>query len=177
MRCASKITWTCISVCCLSTSVIAHAADIGWDQVVAQTKPNGEATLAVGTWEQPVAVNKPLTLRGTSLDQCILKVTSDAPALSIHSNGPVVLESVTIQWQRATSNAPSGPVCAVLIQDAPVTLRNCRIVALGNEQRCPAGLAATGFSKVNVENCRLEGFNFAIEYSGGTKARSPIPVC
>jgi len=48
-------------------------------------------------------------------------------------------------------------------------MRNCLLIALGNDQRCPSAIAAAGFSKVNLENCRFEGFNFTIAYSGGSE--------
>jgi nitrous oxidase accessory protein NosD len=48
-------------------------------------------------------------------------------------------------------------------------LKNCRIVAAGNGQRCPAGLSMAGFSKVNIENCRFEGFEFTISCGDGAE--------
>jgi nitrous oxidase accessory protein NosD len=125
--------------------------------------------LAAGTYKETLTIAKSLTLRGEDPETCVLEVTEDAPAISVSAKEPVTIEGLTIRWQLATSDGRQGTACAILAKDARVTLKNCRIVAAGNGQRCPAGLSIAGFSKVNIENCRFEGFEFTISCGDGAE--------
>src|SRR5688572_1708341 len=71
--------------------------------------PQSEVIVPKGTWTQPLTINKPLRLRGESASDSILEVTSDQPAVHINTREPVVLESFTIRWRRATSQRPAEP--------------------------------------------------------------------
>jgi hypothetical protein len=57
----------------------------------------------------------------------------------------------------------------VFVKDGSATVRNCRVVAAGNTQRCPAAVQCAGFSKVALESCRFDGFDFTIGFGGGAE--------
>lgn len=124
-----------------------------------------------GTYTTPLVIGKALTLKGQSRENCVLELTSDEPALRITSTKPVVVEGLTIRWQRATSKRTQNPVCAVVLRDAEATLRNCRITAPGSNTRCPCAVLAMGFSKLSMDACRLDGFEYTIQIGGGAEAR------
>jgi len=77
------------------------------------------------------------------------------------------LVSLTIAAGPASSTEDEG--WTWLFKDGSLTLRNCRMIALGNHQRCPMAVACTGFANVRLEGCRFEGFEFTIGYGGGAK--------
>jgi len=132
-------------------------------------KPRDVVALPTGVYTGPIVIDKPLVLKGQDAEKCILEVTADEPALSITSRSAVLVESITIKWQLATSQRRQGPSGAVAVQDGTATLRGCRVAALGNPQRCPAAVQCLGFSNVKLENSRFEGFEFSINYGGGAE--------
>jgi nitrous oxidase accessory protein NosD len=132
-------------------------------------KPGDVVTIPPGTHRGTIRIDRPLTLKGESPETCILELTADKPAVLVTSRDPVVIDSVTIKWQLATSEKHKGPVCALAVKDGTATIRNCRIIALGNIKRCPSAVQCLGFSNVKLENCRFEGFEFTIGYTGGSE--------
>ncbi|UCF17760.1 MAG: hypothetical protein JSW59_09905, partial [Phycisphaerales bacterium] len=62
-------------------------------------------TVQPGTHNGPVKLDKPVTLKGEDPETCIIELTADIPAVSITSRKPVVIDSVTIKWQLATSES------------------------------------------------------------------------
>ncbi|MHC4567913.1 MAG: right-handed parallel beta-helix repeat-containing protein, partial [Planctomycetota bacterium] len=127
-------------------------------------------TLPPGTHEGPVKIDKAVTLKGEDPETCIIELTADVPAVSITSQGPVTIDSVTIKWQLATSERRKGPGCALAVKDTTATIRNCRFIALGGIKRCPSAIDCLGFSNVRIENCRFEGFEFTIACTGGAES-------
>jgi len=126
--------------------------------------------LPAGVHEKPIKIRRAITIKGESGGGTILEVTSDTPAIEIASRDKIVIDSLTIKWQLATSDgAKKGPTGAIVANDATVILRNCRIIALGSIKRSPRALHCDGFSNVAVENCRFEGFEFTIAYTGGAE--------
>lgn len=136
---------------------------------LADTPPGETVQLPAGNWNVPLKIERAVTLRGQGPEETVLQVTSNGPALSIQQAGPVLLEGLTIQWQLSTSTERSAGSAAVFLLDSQVTLKNCRIEALGGPQRCPAGVSVAGFSKVNLEDCHVKGFEFSVGYSGGAQ--------
>jgi hypothetical protein len=131
--------------------------------------PDGAVKISAGVLHAPIVVEKPLVLQGADRDQCVLEITANSPAVSVTSKEPVVIDSVTIKWQLDTDESPQAPVAALTVKNGTLTLRNCRIVALGNFKRCPTAVECSGFSKVQLENCTFEGFEFCINYTGGAE--------
>ena len=132
-------------------------------------KPGASISIPAGTYQEPLSITQPVTLKGNERDQVVLEITSNQPAIRINAKRRVVLESMTIRWQLESSDDEQSENAAIWAKDSQVTLRNCRIVALGNPKRCPMGLTATGFSNVTIENCELEGFDFTVAFSGGAE--------
>ncbi len=119
--------------------------------------------------DSPLVIQKPLTIIAEAGKEVILDVTADRPALRISGKGPVTIDGLTIKWQLATSQGKGKEPAAVWIQDCPVTFKNCKVIANGNEKRCPTALLGTGFSSVKVEGCRFEGFEFTVNCAGGAE--------
>jgi nitrous oxidase accessory protein NosD len=147
----------------------AAVADDGLQALVSRVEDGGQVDVPAGTYKAPVTIERQVSLKGESSENCVLEVTSDQPAIRVSTSKPVTIEAMTIKWQLATSGPHSEPKSAVFTKDSPVTLRNCRVVALGNAKRCPAAVFAGGFSNVKLENCRFEGFEFTIGYGEGSK--------
>lgn len=142
-----------------------------WQKLIQQAKPGAVVTLPAGVYGKPITIDKPLTLKASEPTKCILEVTADQPALMIASKGRVVVEGLTIKWHLATSGQPQGLPCAVAAKDSKATIQNCQILALGGFKRSPSGVQCQGFSDVNLQKCRFEGFNFCINYAGGAEGK------
>lgn len=145
-----------------------NPSSIDVQQLIEAAKPGDVVQLPRGIYTEPVEINKPLTLRGDDSGACIFEVTSNSPALSISAQKNVKLESLTIKWQLATSE---GRASALQVTDSNITMRNCRLYALGSFKRSPVALQATGFSNVKVEDCWFEGFEFTLSFQGGSEGR------
>jgi hypothetical protein len=151
---------------------MAPAVAVAEDDIQSQinrAEENGEVSIGNGTYKSPITIDRPLVLKGENREKCVLVVTADQPGITVATTEPVTIESLTIKWQLATSAGSQGPASAVFVKDARVTLRNCRVIASGNNKRCPAAVACDGFSNVSLENCRFEGFDFTIGYRGGAE--------
>ena len=154
-----------------SSSERAAGKDLGNDLqgLIDEAQPGAVLMLPPGVHRGPITIDRPLMLKGKSPEECVLELTADEPAVLVSSKDPVIVDSITIKWQRATSERREGPVCALAVKDGNATIRNCRVIALGNFQRCPSAVQCLGFSKVKLENCRFEGFEFTIGYTGGAE--------
>jgi parallel beta-helix repeat protein len=132
---------------------------------------NGDAAVKcpAGIFRESISIDKPLTLQGEDREKCILEITANEPAVRVTSKDAVVIDSMTIKWQLETDDKIQAPAAAISVKNGNLTLRNCRILALGNPKRCPTALECTGFSNVKVENCTFEGFEFCINYLGGAE--------
>lgn len=135
--------------------------------VANRTEP-ASIQLPVGVESNAIQVRQRVAIRGHD-DGSVLQLSANTPAISIESPDPVVIDGLTIRWQLATSDAPVETAAAVVVKDTDLTFRNCRFEAIGNDARCPTALAVTGFSKVRVENCHFEGFNFTVTSSDGSE--------
>jgi hypothetical protein len=144
-------------------------AEDGLPQQIAAAREGAVVEVPAGTTHEPIVVDRPLTLRGVSTDQSILDVTADRPALTVADKAAVTVESMIIRWQLDTSE-PAGPPTAIYAKDATLTLKNCRIIAPAGAKRCPSAVLADGFSRLTLENCTIEGFEFAVNVSGGAEA-------
>jgi len=123
-----------------------------------------------GVYTEAVTVTKPLILKGESRNECIFEVTSNQPAVSIDSKGKgkVLIEGVTIKWQLATSDKTEQPF-AVAVKDSNVEVKNCCFEPLGDFKRCPVAINSMGFSELNIDTCRFEGFEYTVCFGQGTK--------
>jgi len=117
-----------------------------------------------------VTITKPLTLKGESVNDCIFEVTANEPAIFVDTKGKgrVIIEAVTIKWQLATSDRTEHPF-AVAVKDTKSEVRNCRFQPLGDFKRCPVAINAMGFSELNINTCRFEGFEYTVCFGEGTK--------
>ena len=120
-----------------------------------------------GTFNETIKATRSITLRGKSTDESVIVLTADEPALTVTENATVTVESMTIRWRLASSEPQPGPPSAVFVKDANLVLKNCRLIADGNGKRCPSGLMVDGFSEVALKNCRVDGFEFAVNVRGG----------
>jgi beta-lactamase regulating signal transducer with metallopeptidase domain/nitrous oxidase accessory protein NosD len=138
-------------------------------ELVNRAKPGDVVTVPPGNYSEPITIAKPLTLKGKNPEKCVLEVTDDRPAITITSRKPVVIDSLTVKWQLATSQKHEGPASALAIRDGTATVRNCRVTASGNLMRCPTAVQCMGFSNVKLEKSRFDGFEFCILYTGGAE--------
>jgi nitrous oxidase accessory protein NosD len=123
-----------------------------------------------GIYTEPVTIEKPIMLKGKSRNECILEVTANEPAVFVDTKGKgeVIIEAVTIKWQLATSDRTERPF-AVAVKDTRAQVRNCRFEPLGNFKRCPVAINSMGFSELNINTCRFEGFEYTVCFGQGTK--------
>ena len=143
---------------------------INLQELINAARPRDVVTIPAGLYTEPITIDKSLTLRGESASDCILQVTDNEPAIWVDNKGKglVTLENITVEWQLATSDKAENP-CAILFNDTRGKASHCTITALGNYQRCPSGLRAQGFSNVTVEDCRLQGFEYVVQFMQGTQ--------
>lgn len=132
-------------------------------------RPGSVVNVPKGTYRKPLRIDKALTLKGADREACVIELTSNEPAVLITTKNAVVLESMTIRWQRATSAQTSEPVCAVVLKDAKATIRDCRLSAAGNNTRCPAAVLAYGFSDLHLDGCRFDGYEFTVQFARGAE--------
>ena len=140
-------------------------------QRLIDSAPTGETVIVPkGIYTEPVTITKPLTLKGQSRNDCVFEVTADQPAIFIDTKGKgrVTIEGLTIKWKLATSDRAESAF-ALGVKDSKVEVKNCSFVPLGNFKRSPMAIRAIGFSNVDVNICRFEGFGFAVFYNEGTE--------
>jgi len=139
-------------------------------RMIDSAQPGGMVIIPKGVYTEPVTVTKPLTLKGQSRNDCIFEVTSNQPAISVDTKGKgrVIIDTVTIKWQLATSDRTEHPF-AVAVKDTKAEVRNCRFQPLGNFKRCPVAINSMGFSELNINMCRFEGFEYTVCFGQGTK--------
>jgi|GEM_PF-2623491 len=127
-------------------------------------------TLPAGVYTEPITIDKPLVLKGESAKDCILEVTSNGPAIFVKAGqkGKVVIEDITVKWQLATSERSETPF-AVAVQDCQAQVRKCRFYPLGNFKRCPVAIKSLGFSKLRIESCLFEGFEYTVCFGEGSE--------
>ncbi len=132
-------------------------------------RAGGVVNVPRGTYRKPLRIDKALTLKGSDRDACVLDVTADVPAVLITTKNAVTLESLTIKWQRATSDRTEDPACGVVLKDAKATIDDCRLLAPGGDTRCPAAVLAYGFSKLHLDDCRFDGYEFTVQFARGAE--------
>ena len=148
----------------------APAAKSEMQRIIDSVPAGQTVTIPKGIYTEPVTITKPLTLKGESRNECIFEVTSNQPAVSIDSKGKgkVLIEGVTIKWQLATSDKTEQPF-SVGVKDTVVEVKNCCFEPLGTFKRCPVAINSMGFSELNIDTCRFEGFEYTICFGQGTK--------
>jgi len=139
-------------------------------QMIDSTQQGGMVIIPKGVYTEPVTVTKPLTLKGESRNDCIFEATSNQPAISVDTKGKgkVIIEALTIKWQLATSDRTEYPF-AVAVKDTRAEIKNCYFQPLGNFKRCPVAINSMGFSELNINRCRFEGFEYTVCFGQGTK--------
>jgi len=152
-----------------SARAVGVEPDNALQGLMSEAEPGAVVEVPAGVHRSPLTIDKALTLKGKSPEECVVELTADESAVLVSSKAPVVIDSLTIKWQLVTREQREEPACAVTVKDSTVTLRNCRVIALGNFKRCPAAALVLGFSKVKLENCRFEGFEFTLLYGGGAE--------
>ena len=147
----------------------AKPADL--QSLIDSARRGGTVIVPRGVYTEPIEINKSLTLKGQSRADCIFEVTADRPAIFVDTKGKgrVTIEGLTIKWRLATSNKNIEHPFAVAVKDTKAEVKNCSFLPLGNFKRSPVAVRAMGFSKVNINTCRFEGFGFAVFYNEGTE--------
>jgi beta-lactamase regulating signal transducer with metallopeptidase domain/Tol biopolymer transport system component len=137
-------------------------------------KPGDTVTVPKGIYKEPVEIFKSLTLKGESRTECIFELTANRPAIFIDTKGKgkVMVQDLTIKWQLATSDKGIERPFALGVKDAEAEIKNCVFLPLGNFQRSPVAVRADGFSNLNIEKSRFEGFEYVICYGQGTKGKT-----
>ena len=134
-------------------------------------EPGAVIEVPNGVYNQPLHIEKGLTLKGSDSAFCVLKVEADVPAIWITSKDPVRVEQLTIKWQRATGRETEVTPAAVVIQDGDVEIRDCQFSATGDPVRSPCAVAAMGFSDVAIAKSVFSEFDFTIQFWDGAKGR------
>ena len=147
------------------------AAPSELQRLIDAAQPGATVTVPKGTHTVPVQIAKPVTLKGSSPEDCILEVTADGPALFIDTGGKgdVFIEGLTIKWQLASGVKGVKRPMALAVNDTNASIRNCCFLPLGNTQQAPAAIRIDSHSRVTVSECRFEGFDYVINYGPGTE--------
>ncbi len=132
-------------------------------------RPGSVVNVPGGTYRKPLRIDKALRLKGVDRAGCVLEVTADEPAVLVTGKGEVELESLTIKWQRATSDRAAEPVCAVVVKDGMARISDCRLSAPGGRTRCPAAVLGYGFSQLHLDGCRFDGHEFTVQFAQGAE--------
>jgi hypothetical protein len=56
--------------------------------------------------------------------------------------------------------------------DGDLILRNCEFSGEAGPQRCPAAVGIDGFSQTTIQDCLFNGFNFTVQFGGGSETVS-----
>ncbi len=138
--------------------------------MIDSAQPGGTVIVPKGVYTEPILISKSLTLKGQSRSDCIFEVTADQPAIFVDTKGKgsVTIEGLMIKWQLASSDKVENAF-ALEIKDTKAEIKNCIFQPLGNFARSPEAVRALGFSKVDINSCRFEGFSLPIFYSEGTE--------
>jgi parallel beta-helix repeat protein len=141
-------------------------------ELIDKAAAGGEVSVPQGVWTEPIKISKPITLRGTDRDACVIDVTSDEPAIRLAhgGKGEAAIENLTIRWRLATSERGADVQAAIAAKDGAVRLRNVRVVAPDSYARCPSAFTAQGFCDAKIEKCEFEGHEFTLQFGGGAKA-------
>jgi len=141
-------------------------------RMIDSAQQNEIVILPKGIYNEPVTITKSLTLKGESLNDCIIEVTANEPAVFVDTKGKgkgkVIIEALTVKWQLATSDRCEYPF-AVAVKDSNVEVKNCSFQPLGNFKRSPVAIYSRGFSELNIGTCRFEGFEYTVCFGQGTK--------
>jgi len=137
-------------------------------------KPGDTVTVPRGLYTEPVEINKSLTIKGESRNECIFEVTANKPAIFVDTKGKgqIVVQDLTIKWQLATSDKGIERPFALGVKDTQAEIKNCSFIPLGNFQRSPVAVRADGLTQLNISKCRFEGFEYVICYGEGTKGKT-----
>ncbi len=131
--------------------------------------PGTTIHIPAGTYTNTLVLGKKLKLQGVDRDTTILEATADRPLIHIQPKLKVEIESLTLKSQLATSQRTDPPGCTVLAADTIATIHDCAFIALGNNQRSPVSVLVQGFSEVQLQDCRFQGFEYPMIYSDGSK--------
>jgi len=139
--------------------------------LIDSAQSNGTVIIPDGLYTEPIEITKPLTLKGQSRVNCIFEVTANKPAIFVDTKGKgrVTIEGITIKWQLATSDKNIEYPFALGVKDSKVEIKNCCFEPLGNFERSPVAVRSVGFSKLDIDNSRFEGFEYVICYGEGTE--------
>ena len=150
--------------------VQSAAVDNPLQALIDAAEPNSVVNVSKGKYTKPVVIDKALTLKGVSRDECVIEVTDNYPAILVDASAEtqVRIEGLTVKWQLATSDPVDFPH-AIVAKDAAVHVENCSILPLGGHKRSPIAIMAMGFADLTILNSSFEGFDYTICYGEGTK--------
>ena len=137
--------------------------------LIDNAKYNSTVTIPEGIYTDPIEIRKPLTLKGISAKKCVLDVISEKPAIFIDTKDKVILEDITIKWQRLTTDRNIRYNAALVITNAQVKLSNCRFFAKEKGARCKSAIEILGTSDVIIDKCLTNGFEITFFFKKGTK--------
>ncbi|MCF7848519.1 MAG: right-handed parallel beta-helix repeat-containing protein [Kiritimatiellales bacterium] len=147
----------------LTAMAVSAAEDL--QQQIDSASAGSTIQLAAGTYRQPLRIKKGISLKGEA--GAVLEITSNEPAILIDSYKPVKIEGLTIKYITESKPKKGEMPYAVLVRAGNVTLQHCNVEALGDGTQCPCGVGVQDKSKVTIESCQLNGFEYTIQYWNG----------
>lgn len=138
-------------------------------QLINEASPGDTVVVPDGTHSEPLVITKALTLRGSNSARAMLKVRADQPALEVRTDQPVVIEDLSIEWQRASSRQAERPLAAVFAGDGPLTIARCQFSGEAGYERCPSAVSVEGFADLELRDCMFDGFEYTVQLGGGAK--------
>jgi C-terminal processing protease CtpA/Prc len=137
--------------------------------LINNAKQNSTITIPKGVYTEPIEIRKPLTLKGISIQDSILDVISEKAAILIDTRDKVILENITVKWQRLTADKKAKCNASIVMSNAQVKLSNCSFVAKEKGARCRSAIEVLGASNVIFDRCLTNGFEIALFFKEGSK--------
>ncbi len=117
-------------------------------------------------------IDEEITIKGADREGCVIEGTMDLPLVHACSGCKLTLDSLTLKSQLHTYDADRSLLevgCTLLADNnGEVTVTNCSIIAGSNLTRSPLAIHAKGFSKANIIDSQISGFDVPVLFGDGS---------
>ncbi|VGO21789.1 right-handed parallel beta-helix repeat-containing protein [Pontiella sulfatireligans] len=144
----------------------AAQAEFNLQETIDNAKSGTTIEVPKGTYTQPLQIKKGITLKGSD---ATLEVESNQPAILIDSYKKVAIEGLTIKYKTQSKPQKGDTPYALFVRAGDVTLQGCTFNALGNGEQSPCAASAQDKSKMEIKNCRFNGFEYTIQFWNGAE--------
>jgi len=156
-----------LTIATISAATNLCAGEFHLQEAIDNASSGEIVVIPPGTYTEPVIIRKKIILEGHDV---VLKIKANQPAIQIETSRPVSLKNLEIQCEAATARQNGDRPYAVYTSGGDLLIENCIFKALGNSTESPCGVLAADKSKLEIRECRFDGFNYSIEIDSGTEA-------